>query len=151
MDYVLRLLQRAGAPPIFSQALMERLAERPALPSDFALPRRKPLSHVLFHRWTPFKSLTQASAGFTSARIDRHGRRMPQAIAHRGFKARYPENTMAAFRAAVEAGAHAIETDVHLTKDGIVVLSHVSDHHALTTAGTDVHAGRDAQAVLCGG
>ena len=32
---------------------------------------------------------------------------------------------MAAFRGAVEAGVHAIETDVHLTKDGIVVLSHV--------------------------
>ena len=37
---------------------------------------------------------------------------MPQVIAHRGFKGRYPENTMAAFRSAVDAGAHAIETDV---------------------------------------
>lgn len=26
---------------------------------------------------------------------------------------------------AVEAGAHAIETDIHLSKDGVVVLSHV--------------------------
>lgn len=33
---------------------------------------------------------------------------------------------MAAFRAAVEVGAHALETDVHLSKDGVVVLSHVS-------------------------
>lgn len=32
---------------------------------------------------------------------------------------------MAAFRGAVEAGVHAIETDVHLTRDGVVVLSHV--------------------------
>lgn len=32
---------------------------------------------------------------------------------------------MGAFRGAVEVGAHAIETDVHLTKDGVVVLSHV--------------------------
>ncbi|OTA96431.1 hypothetical protein M434DRAFT_55933, partial [Hypoxylon sp. CO27-5] len=31
---------------------------------------------------------------------------------------------MLAFRAAVEAGAHAIETDLHLSKDGVVVLSH---------------------------
>lgn len=31
---------------------------------------------------------------------------------------------MAAFRSAVEIGAHAIETDVHLTKDDVVVLSH---------------------------
>lgn len=38
----------------------------------------------------------------------------------------YPENTMCAFRGAVDAGTHAIETDIHLTKDGKVVLSHVS-------------------------
>lgn len=50
---------------------------------------------------------------------------MPQAIAHRGYKAKYPENTMGAFRGAVEAGAHAIETDIHLSKDDEVVISHV--------------------------
>ncbi|PKS07815.1 hypothetical protein jhhlp_006423 [Lomentospora prolificans] len=48
----------------------------------------------------------------------------PQCIAHRGYKAKYPENSMAAFRGAVAAGAHAIESDLHLTKDGVVVLSH---------------------------
>ncbi|KAI9835997.1 MAG: hypothetical protein M1837_003546 [Sclerophora amabilis] len=51
-------------------------------------------------------------------------RRFPQAIAHRGFKARHPENTMGAFVGAVKAGAHAIETDLHLSRDGVVVLSH---------------------------
>lgn len=50
---------------------------------------------------------------------------MPQAIAHRGYKAKYPENTMGAFRGAVETGAHAIETDIHLSKDDEVVISHV--------------------------
>jgi glycerophosphoryl diester phosphodiesterase len=50
---------------------------------------------------------------------------LPQAIGHRGFKAKYPENTILAFDGAVEVGAHAIETDVHLTADGVVVLSHV--------------------------
>ncbi|GAM83562.1 hypothetical protein ANO11243_015500 [Dothideomycetidae sp. 11243] len=63
-------------------------------------------------------------SSFASA-IERKGRHdLPQAIAHRGYKAKYPENTMAAFRGAVDAGAHAIETDIHLTKDGVVVLSH---------------------------
>lgn len=33
---------------------------------------------------------------------------------------------MGAFKGAVEVGADAIETDVHLSKDGVVVLSHVS-------------------------
>ena len=35
---------------------------------------------------------------------------------------------MAGFHGAVAAGAHAIETDVHLSRDGVVVLSHVGDH-----------------------
>lgn len=50
----------------------------------------------------------------------------PQAIAHRGYKAEYPENTMGAFRGAVDVGAHAIETDLHLSKDNVVVIAHVS-------------------------
>lgn len=33
---------------------------------------------------------------------------------------------MSAFRAAVEVGADALELDLHLTKDGVVVLSHVN-------------------------
>ncbi|KAJ4396087.1 hypothetical protein N0V93_000304 [Gnomoniopsis smithogilvyi] len=51
----------------------------------------------------------------------------PQAIAHRGYKAEYPENTMGAFRGAVEVGAHAIETDMHLSKDNVVVIAHDKD------------------------
>lgn len=53
--------------------------------------------------------------------------RLPQTIAHRGFKARYPENTLLAFSKAIDAGAHALETDIHMTRDGEVVLSHVSN------------------------
>lgn len=32
---------------------------------------------------------------------------------------------MGAFKGAVDVGANAIETDIHLSKDGVVVLSHV--------------------------
>jgi len=64
-----------------------------------------------------------SSASFSSAIMTEHGRR-PQAIAHRGYRAIHPENTMAAFRGAVEVHAHAIETDIHLSEDGVVVLSH---------------------------
>ncbi|KAK1980265.1 glycerophosphoryl diester phosphodiesterase [Colletotrichum cereale] len=46
------------------------------------------------------------------------------AIAHRGFKSLYPENTLLAFRGALDVGAHALETDLHLSRDGVVVLSH---------------------------
>ncbi|KAL8701674.1 MAG: hypothetical protein Q9201_004777 [Fulgogasparrea decipioides] len=62
--------------------------------------------------------------GWTFAQKRENGAKLPQIIAHRGFKEQHPENTMGAFRGAVEAGAHAIETDVHLTQDGVVVLSH---------------------------
>jgi glycerophosphoryl diester phosphodiesterase len=44
--------------------------------------------------------------------------------AHRGAAAELPENTLPAFRRALERGATAIETDGHVTKDGQVVLSH---------------------------
>lgn len=54
------------------------------------------------------------------------GTPLPQAIAHRGYSAEFPENSMAAFVAAVQVGAHAIETDLHISRDGVVVLSHVS-------------------------
>ena len=45
-------------------------------------------------------------------------------FAHRGFKGQYPENTMLAFRKAIEAGADGIELDVHLTKDNELVIIH---------------------------
>ena len=70
------------------------------------------------------------SASWTFARKRPSGRPMPQAIAHRGYKAKHPENTMGAFRGAVKANAHGLETDVHLTKDDVVVLSHVSDRES---------------------
>lgn len=45
-------------------------------------------------------------------------------VAHRGFRNRYPENTLLAHRAAVAAGARAIETDVQLSADLQPVLYH---------------------------
>jgi glycerophosphoryl diester phosphodiesterase len=45
-------------------------------------------------------------------------------IAHRGASAYAPENTMAAFRLAVEMGIHEIETDVGYTRDGAILLFH---------------------------
>ena len=43
---------------------------------------------------------------------------MSKVFAHRGFSGRYPENTLLAFRKAIEAGCDGIELDVHLSKDG---------------------------------
>ena len=46
---------------------------------------------------------------------------------HRGDRANFPENTMEAFRAAVELGVDAIETDVRRTKDDHLILIHDRD------------------------
>ncbi|MBI5624420.1 MAG: glycerophosphodiester phosphodiesterase [Elusimicrobia bacterium] len=45
-------------------------------------------------------------------------------IAHRGASGHAPENTMAAFRLALEMGASAIELDVHQTRDGELAVMH---------------------------
>jgi glycerophosphoryl diester phosphodiesterase len=50
--------------------------------------------------------------------------RLPWVIAHRGASAAAPENTMAAFRKAAAMGAECIETDLHLSRDGRLVVMH---------------------------
>ena len=45
-------------------------------------------------------------------------------LAHRGYSGKAPENTMAAFKLALEADADGLELDVHITKDGRVVVIH---------------------------
>lgn len=57
-------------------------------------------------------------------------------IAHRGFKSSYPENTMLALNKAIGAGACGIEFDIHLTKDGHLVIIH--DENLKRTCGVDV-------------
>ncbi len=45
-------------------------------------------------------------------------------VAHRGFSGDAPENTLAAFQKAVDSGSDMMELDVHLSKDGDVVVIH---------------------------
>lgn len=44
--------------------------------------------------------------------------------AHRGWSDKYPENTLEAFKAAIELGVDQIETDVRMSKDGKLVIMH---------------------------
>ena len=50
--------------------------------------------------------------------------RRPLIIAHRGFSARYPENTLPAIRAAIDLGVDMVEIDVQQTRDGQLVAFH---------------------------
>lgn len=59
----------------------------------------------------------------------------PLVSAHRGASATAPENTLAALRAALAAGADMAEIDVQLSRDGVLVLMH-DDTLERTTDGT---------------
>lgn len=54
-------------------------------------------------------------------------------LAHRGFSAAYPENTLPAFQKAMECGADGAELDVQLTRDGVPIVIH--DECLLRTTG----------------
>lgn len=56
---------------------------------------------------------------------------------HRGYCAKYPENTMISYEAAMDLGVDAVEFDVWLTSDKVPVLIH--DGNCKRTCGVDVH------------
>src|SRR5438105_3355435 len=70
----------------------------------------------------------------------------PRAFVHRGWHAGAlsgMENSLPAFRPAVREGFHYLETDVHATSDGVVVVHHDPTLHRRTAAarqrGIEVH------------
>jgi glycerophosphoryl diester phosphodiesterase len=58
----------------------------------------------------------------------------PLVIAHRGFSAVAPENTLPAFHLALAAGADLVELDYHHTKDGVPVVIHDAELDRTTDA-----------------
>jgi len=50
--------------------------------------------------------------------------KMPLVFAHRGYSAKFPENTMMSFQQAEKASADGIELDIQMTKDGELVIIH---------------------------
>lgn len=63
----------------------------------------------------------------------------PVFIAHRGYAAAYPENTLVALEAARQAGAKFIEVDIQLTSDHIPVLFHDMDLQRLCQVNGAIH------------
>lgn len=57
----------------------------------------------------------------------------PLLYAHRGASLELPENTLEAFQLGLDLGADVIETDIHMSKDGHIIVSH--DPSALRMAG----------------
>jgi glycerophosphoryl diester phosphodiesterase len=71
-----------------------------------------------------------------------------EVTAHRGASVAAPENTMAAFRAAIAAGADWIELDVQRTRDGRIAVLHDADF--MRVAGDARRVGQVAAADLAG-
>ncbi|SRR5258705_5691059 len=65
--------------------------------------------------------------------------RIPDLVAHRGYAARFPENTIPALEAAVAAGARFVEVDVQLSSDGEPVLFHDRTLERMCGASGPVH------------
>ncbi len=70
----------------------------------------------------------------------RAGRRAILVHGHRGARARFPENSIPAFRYAIEQGVDFIEFDVAVTKDNVPVVSHDPHLHAAIGAGSGPYA-----------
>jgi hypothetical protein len=118
----------AETPLLDKRAFSEVEVDPPSLETAFPV-GKTPYVHAV-------RPVLTLLASWTSARKDNDGRRFPQTIAHRGYKTKYPENTLAAFKGAVMVGTNAIETDIHLSRDDVVVLSHVSHSHLQMRFGT---------------
>jgi glycerophosphoryl diester phosphodiesterase len=69
------------------------------------------------------KYITQSFRTQLPAELRAQGNQ-PFILAHRGCRASAPENTMAAFELALEQGAEAIETDLRITRDRVIVCIH---------------------------
>ncbi len=72
-------------------------------------------------------------------------------IAHRGASGHRPENTLPAFELAVEQGADMIETDLHRTRDGAIVITHDEDLAGLGGSGQIADATLDQVRALDAG
>jgi glycerophosphoryl diester phosphodiesterase len=57
-------------------------------------------------------------------RLDLPGKSKPYLMAHRGNRIACPENTLAAFQRALDEGSDILETDLHLSADGVFVCIH---------------------------
>lgn len=65
-------------------------------------------------------------------------RPLPLVLGHRGYRARFPENTLLAFREALGAGADGIECDLQKSADGRYVIIHDPGTERVTGATLEV-------------
>ncbi|MGB0522118.1 MAG: glycerophosphodiester phosphodiesterase [Flammeovirgaceae bacterium] len=87
---------------------------------------------IAFISWISKGVIYQSVTGIPEVSTIKHGDF--KVIAHRGYSSKAPENTLAAFRLALNSKADMIELDVHLSKDDQVIVIH--DATLARTTGT---------------
>ncbi|GAB4516851.1 MAG: hypothetical protein Kow0047_28700 [Anaerolineae bacterium] len=107
--------------------LVHTWLERRAFVPRFEFIQRFDLRWIPLVRWEALENwIPQRVAGWI-AQLDQdippHERRFLR-VGHRGASAYAPENTLTAFRRAIELGADAVELDVRLSADGVPVVIH---------------------------
>jgi len=88
----------------------------------FKHPTPKPIIFEKFHSNIVNKKNSSNSTSGGSGYNNQFYR--PLILAHRGSRYLLPENTILAFKTADDLGADVVETDVRLTKDGVLVMHH---------------------------
>src|SRR5262245_43372391 len=71
-----------------------------------------------------FPGPAQAGVSDQGSREAQISDRKPYVVAHRGGRKWAPENTMAAFKKAIDAGVYGIELDIHRSKSGELMVIH---------------------------
>jgi glycerophosphoryl diester phosphodiesterase len=109
---------------MYSEQVEPERRHAPAI-DDTDEPRARLVARPAVFATLAFVALALGSAAFLASRLDLKGDAV--ITAHRGAKSVAPENTLAAFKAAIDAGADYIELDVQRTRDGQVVVMHDAD------------------------
>jgi glycerophosphoryl diester phosphodiesterase len=72
--------------------------------------------------------------------------KIPNLVAHRGYPARFPENTLEGFGAALAAGARYVEFDIQLSADHVPMVIH--DQNLMRTANLNIEVSKADCAAL---
>ncbi len=90
--------------------------------------------------WTPSRSCGQDPGVSPASRYPALDDPLPLTFAHRGGAGMWPENTLEAFRGAIELGCSHLETDLRVSRDGELVLFHDARLERTTNGSGEVGA-----------
>lgn len=108
------------------------------LSSRYTTPSKGKTAAAVFLTVMLISGLLVLSAGCSTARVIPARESAVMRVAHRGGAALAPENTLAAFAAGLAHDADALEMDIHLSRDGVIMVTHDADIERVTGRKGDV-------------